>query len=75
MVLGAFSQIALHAQPNVAPVLLMLAALLTAMTIMLLLLVATKWTAYGRGTDAPYRKYSWDFQVRALETAYEGLDQ
>lgn len=57
-----------HAQPCVAPMLLMPVALLVALTVSLLLLVATKWTAYGRGTVTPYRKYSWDFQARALDT-------
>ena len=47
--------------------LLMPVVLLVATTVTLLLLVATKWTAYGRGTVAPYRKYSWDFQARALD--------
>ena len=51
-----------------APLLLMPVVLLMATTATLLLHVATKWTAYGRGTVAQYRKYSWGFQARALKT-------
>ena len=59
---------AVCAQPYVAPLLLMPVVLLTATAATLLLHVATKWTAYGRGTVAQYRKYSWRFQARALRT-------
>ena len=47
--------------------------LLTATTATLLLHVATKWTAYGRGTVAQYRKYSWGFQARAPQTCTRGF--
>lgn len=47
--------------------------LLTATTATLLLHVATKWTAYGRGTVAQYRKYSWGFQVCALQSCACGI--
>jgi len=52
------------AQPYVAPILLMPVVLGAAITVTMLMHVATKWAFYGRGTQAQYRKYSWSFQAR-----------